>query len=287
MKLMKKAVAVLMAVVVSVGALVFSASAQESLNYLVLGDSIAEGFAVINRDVASYGAIVANTNHYNYKNDGVMGRNSEGFYNHLMNDEEYIADVQWADIISVSIGGNDFLLDNAPLLLIQGIIFKDYSKFDVIGETYYENFSKSMNRIRELNSDAVILVQTLYTSWNFDYAKTPYKQAAKRINDSIEKYCAENPENIYIVETGSTFEGNSELVSSDTIHPSAAGNVALARLVLEKLYEIGMGETTEPVIVEEGIDRVYLVEYFGTPLGQILIFLANLATGNFNFVFSV
>lgn len=285
MKLLKKVSAVLLTVAVLVGVLIAPASARNNLNYLVIGDSIAEGFAVTNREVASYGAIVANTNHYNYKNDGVMGRNSESFYNHLMTDEEYIADVQWADIISISIGGNDFLLDNAPLLLIQGIIFKDYSKFDAIGETYYENFSKSMDRIRELNPNAVILVQTLYTSWNFEFAKAPYKQAAKRINDSIEKYCAENSDNIYIVETGPTFEGNSELVSSDTIHPSAKGNVALAKLVLQKLYEIGLGDTTEPVIAEEGIDRVYLVEYFGTPLGQILIFLANLATGNFNFVF--
>ena len=61
------------------------------------------------------------------------------------------------------------------------------------------NFSKCMDRIHELNPDAVILIQTLYTSWTADYAKTPYTQAAKRINDAIAKYCDEKSENIYII----------------------------------------------------------------------------------------
>lgn len=284
-KYLKKIIAVLVSVALCLSILGIAASAEDTLNYLVLGDSIAQGFGIKNPDEASYGAIVADTNHYNYKNRGVMGRDSEYLYKYLTTDEGYQEDIKWADIISVSIGGNDFLLDHAALLIAQGIIFNDYSKFDKIGETFYENFSKCMDQIHSLNPDAVILVQTLYTSWRFDFAKRPYKQAAKRINDAIEKYCAEKPENMYIVETGEAFENHSELISSDTIHPSAAGNVVLARLVLARLHEIGLGEATEPVVATPGIDRDYLVEYFGSPWGQIIIFLANLATGNFNFVF--
>ena len=52
-----------------------------------------------------------------------------------------------------------------------------------------------------------------------------------------------------------------------------------------KLCEIGMASTTELVLLTPGIDRNYLIEYFGTPLGQIIIFAANVATGNFNFAF--
>ena len=51
------------------------------------------------------------------------------------------------------------------------------------------------------------------------------------------------------------------------------------------LCEIGMASTTELVLLTPGIDRNYLIEYFGTPLGQIIIFAANVATGNFNFAF--
>lgn len=285
LKSLKKIIAIILTVTFCIGIISVSASAKEKLNYLLLGDSIAEGFGITNPDEASYGKIIADTNGYNYKNDAIMGRNSVGLVNHLTNDEEYINDVKWADIISVSIGGNDFLLDHAALLIVEGIIFNDYSKFDKIGETFYENFSKSMDRIHEINPNAKIFVQLLYTSWTFDFARKPYKQAAKRINDAIIKYVEENPQNIYVVDTSEVFDGRRDCISTDTIHPNAQGNVELAKAVQSKLCEIGLANTAELVLLVPGIDRDYLIEYFGTPLGQIIIFAANVATGNFNFAF--
>ncbi len=285
LKSLKKIIAIILTVTFCIGIISVSASAKEKLNYLLLGDSIAEGFGITNPDEASYGKIIADTNGYNYKNDAIMGRNSVGLVNHLTNDEEYINDVKWADIISISIGGNDFLLDHAALLIVEGIIFNDYSKFDKIGETFYENFSKSMDRIHEINPNAKILVQLLYTSWTFDFARKPYKQAAKRINDAIIKYVEENPQNIYVVDTSEVFDGRRDCISTDTIHPNAQGNIELAKAVQSKLCEIGLANTAELVLLVSGIDRDYLIEYFGTPLGQIIIFAANVATGNFNFAF--
>lgn len=285
LKSLKKIIAIIFTVSFCIGIISVSASAKEKLNYLLLGDSIAEGFGITNPDEASYGKIIADTNGYNYKNDAIMGRNSVGLVNHLTNDEEYINDVKWADIISVSIGGNDFLLDHAALLIVEGIIFNDYSKFDKIGETFYENFSKSMDRIHEINPNAKILVQLLYTSWTFDFARKPYKQAAKRINDAIIKYVEENPQNICVVDTSEVFDGRRDCISTDTIHPNAQGNIELAKAVQSKLCEIGLANTAELVLLVPGIDRDYLIEYFGTPLGQIIIFAANVATGNFNFAF--
>lgn len=285
LKSLKKLIAIILTVTFCIGIISVSASAKEKLNYLLLGDSIAEGFGITNPDEASYGKIIADTNGYNYKNDAIMGRNSVGLVNHLTNDEEYINDVKWADIISVSIGGNDFLLDHAALLIVEGIIFNDYSKFDKIGETFYENFSKSMDRIHEINPNAKILVQLLYTSWTFDFARKPYKQAAKRINDAIIKYVEENPQNICVVDTSEVFDGRRDCISTDTIHPNAQGNIELAKAVQSKLCEIGLANTAELVLLVPGIDRDYLIEYFGTPLGRIIIFAANVATGNFNFAF--
>ena len=283
LKAVKKIIAIVLTVALCLGILSVSVCAKEKLNYLLLGDSIAEGFGITNPNDASYGKIVADTNGFNYKNDAVMGRNSVGLVNRLTNDEEYINDVQWADIISVSIGGNDFLLDHAALLIAEAIIFNDYSKFDKIGETFYKNFSKSMDRIHEINPDAKIFVQLLYTSWTFEFARKPYKQAAKRINDAIIKYAAENPQNIYTVDTSEIFDGRRDCISTDTIHPNAQGNIELAKAVQSKLFEVGLADTTELVLLTAGIDRNYLIEYFGSPLGQIIIFAANVATGNFNF----
>lgn len=284
MKGLKKLLAVMIAVIVCMSALGIAASAEsDTTRYLVIGDSIAEGFGIKNPDEASYGKIVADTNGYNYKNNGIMGRNSSTLLTHLTQDEQFMEDVEWADIISVSIGGNDFLLDHAPLLIIQGLIFNDYKKFDKIGETFYDNFSKCMEQIRTLNPDAVVLVQTIYTAWNSDFSKKPYEQATGRINDAIIRYCEENPENNYVVDTRGAFAGRPGLISSDTIHPSAEGNVVLAKLVLAKLNEAGVSDTAEPVVNVKGVDRDYLIEYFPKPLGKILTFLANLLTGNFRY----
>ncbi len=140
-----------------------------------------------------------------------------------------------------------------------------------------------MDRIHEINPNAKIFVQLLYTSWTFDFARKPYKQAAKRINDAIIKYVAEKPQNIYIVDTSEIFDGRSDCISTDTIHPNAQGNIELAEAVQSKLFEVGLADTTELVLLTAGIERNYLIEYFGAPLGRIIIFAANVATGNFNF----
>lgn len=282
---LKKTAAVISAVILIISMISFGSFAadEDAKNYLVIGDSIAEGFGISNPDESAYGKIVADTNGYNYKNNGIMGRNSSTLLTHLTQDEQFMEDVEWADIISVSIGGNDFLLDHAPLLIIQGLIFNDYKKFDKIGETFYDNFSKCMEQIRTLNPDAVVLVQTIYTAWNSDFSKKPYEQATGRINDAIIRYCEENPENNYVVDTRGAFAGRPGLISSDTIHPSAEGNVVLAKLVLAKLNEAGVSDTAEPVVNVKGVDRDYLIEYFPKPLGKILTFLANLLTGNFRY----
>ena len=282
---LKRITAVISAAVMILCMFSFGASAADAEieNYLVIGDSIAEGFGISNPDESAYGRIVADTNGYNYINDGVMGRNSSTLLARLTQDEQFMNDVRWADIISVSIGGNDFLLDHAPLLIVQGLIFNDYKKFDEIGETFYDNFSKCMEQIRTLNPDAIVLVQTIYTAWSSEFSRKPYEQATGRINDAVIKYCEENPENNYVVDTRDAFDGRSALIASDTIHPSAEGNVALAKLVLAKLNEIGVSDTTEPVVNVKGVDRDYLVEYFPKPIGKILTFLANVLTGNFRY----
>ena len=53
LKMFKKIVAVILAVIICIGIVSVAASAKETLNYLMLGDSIAEGFGIKNPDEAS------------------------------------------------------------------------------------------------------------------------------------------------------------------------------------------------------------------------------------------
>ena len=243
--------------------LTLAAHAQEPLNYLLLGDSIAQGYGVYNRDKACYGKIVADTNGYSYTNYAVNGYRSCDLISQLGNPEVNAA-VENADIISLSIGGNDFLQQNLPRIAVE-MLAGNYKIVNDVKEIFAENFAEIIGTIKELNPDVVILVQTLYNPMKFVLGDF-YGLATVRVNEAINEYLDENPDAFYLVDTAPVMENHPECVAVDTVHPSAVGNVAIAEVVLEKLYELGLGENTEPVINAVGIDEIpftsYIVKFF-------------------------
>lgn len=240
-----------------------AAHAREPLNYLLLGDSIAQGFGVYNRDEACYGRIVADTNGYGYANYGVDGLRTCDLIEQL-DSSEVAAAVENADIISLSIGGNDFLQQNLPRIAVE-VLAGNYKIVNDIKEIFADNFAVIIGRIKELNPDAVILVQTLYNPMKSVLGDF-YGLATVRVNEAINEYLDENPGAFYIVDTAPVMENHPECVALDTIHPSAVGNEAIAAVVLEKLYDLGLGENTEPVINAIGIDELpfmsYIIRFF-------------------------
>lgn len=278
MKNFRKIIAVMLAVVMCFSIFAISASAEEKLNYLVLGDSIAEGFGVVNRDEACFGRIVADTNGYNYTNLGLMGRTSESLRYRVENDYTFINAVKNADIISLSIGGNDFMLsDDVVFLFLEGL-FGGHKHLDEVKNAYYENLVYTINLIHEMNPDVVILVQTLYNAWN-SFAKVPFQAVVNCINDTIKRIDEEMPGSIEIVDVEPVLSHHVEYITTDTIHPNSLGNIEIAKLVLAKLVDLGLGETAEPVVLVEGIDRDYITEYLGKPFGPIVQFIADWASG--------
>lgn len=225
---------------------------KETLNYVILGDSIGWGAGVLNSDEAVFGKIVADTNGYNYKNDAVNGYMTSDLIRHL-NKDNVAKDVAAADIISISIGGNNFLRADMRALIAQ-YNEGDYSQFDSIVANFYTEFDVIISRIKELNPDAVILMQTLYNPGK-GLMKDVYSVALERLNAAYRRYVEENPGVYELLEVGAAFEGHDEYVARDNIHPSASGNITIAKVVLEKLYELGLGETTEPVLNHRGIEQ--------------------------------
>ncbi len=220
--------------------------------YLVLGDSIAYGSGLSNSREACYGKIVADTNGYDYVNHSVPGHTTTNLINRL-SDETVIADLEKADIISISIGGNDFLMSNLIDLMFDSIVKDDHTEFDRIAESFYSNFCKIIDIINLHNEDAVILMQTLYNPQS-GYLRAPYQQGADRINAAIEKYNTENPGEIVIVDVASALGDDMDNYADDEIHPSAKGNEIIANVILDKLYELNLGSDDAPVIAVKGED---------------------------------
>ncbi len=252
---MKKLISVVLAIImaVSVCVCVFAAE-DEPLNYVVIGDSIAFGAGVYNSEEACYAKIVADTNGYNYFNDSVSGFKSAQLLKYLETNEEAAEDISNADIITLSIGGNDFIQEKLPLIILNGVVFDDYSLMDEITEVFESNFEKIIARIKELNSECTILVQNIYNP-RYDYAREVYAYGLGLVNGVFEGYLEKNPGAYELIDVCSAFDGRQDLIANDGVHPSSQGNIEISKLILNKLYDLGLGENTEPVVNAEGFDQ--------------------------------
>ena len=107
MKKFRKIAAVLLCIVMiaaSLQCLAFAAPQDSGeLNFLVLGDSIAEGFGVENKEDAAYGKIVADTNGYNYRNLAQVANDTQDLIRKIETVDEFRESIAWADIINICI----------------------------------------------------------------------------------------------------------------------------------------------------------------------------------------
>ncbi len=279
---MKKLLSVFLAVLTALTCLTLSVSAEEATDYLVLGDSIAYGSGLSNPVEAVYGKIVADTHGFNYTNYSVPGHTTANLLARLEK-EEVIAAVKEAEIISISIGGNNFLLSNLIGLMFDGIVKSDYAKMDAIAEGFYADFSEIMDVINEANPDAVVLMQTLYNPQSGKIREV-YGEGQKRLNEMVNKYNEEHPGEIIIVEVGAALGDDMECFAADDIHPSAKGNELIAVEILKTLDNNGIAGYKEPVIENAGKDfgegfSFFFLDFFVVIfefLGKIYNFFANI-----------
>ncbi len=260
---MKKTIAVLMALIMVFSLTVIGfAQEDEKLNYLILGDSIAHGSGVLNSDEACYGRIVADTNGYNYKNRGISGYNTSDLNNYLDN-EDVKADVAWADIISISIGGNDFINHNVFNILFMALAISlgNTSSCERTVAGAKANFYSIIDKIKAINPDATILVQTLYNP-GYPLIGGPLETGLTMLNGSFISYLDENPDAFTVVDIHETMKGESMFIALDTIHPNAHGNEIIAKEILKTLKELGLGENTEPVINHPGVSELAIPVYW-------------------------
>ena len=265
----------------------FAAEPDRRLNSLLLGDSIAAGFGIDNPREACYGRIVADTNGYVYHNLARTATDSyelieymsEGsFYDTYYDIRGLIAD---ADIISLSIGSNDYFDNDDVVKLAVGAFFRVNGKqLNEIADGFYANLCTIINMIRELNPDCAILVQNVYNVW-YGIGGPLYRSITGRVNGVIDKYLAEGHDNVYLCDISPAMDRKPENLADDCVHPNAAGNVAIAACVLQRLKELGLGENTEPVVNCEGVDYNFFEETMDNKfLAKFVTFLIKVLTGN-------
>lgn len=252
---MKKLISVFLSVLILFGCLcVPSLAADSKLFYVALGDSIAYGSGLSNPTEACYGKIIAATNDFDFANHAIPGHTTTNLINRLS--EKAVADdIKEADIISISIGGNDFLTSNLVSLMFDSLVKNNYGQFDTISENFYKNLSVIIDTINEYNSDAVILLQTIYNPQS-GVIGSVYQQGADRLNAAIIRYADENPGEVTVVDVAAALGNDANNFADDGIHPSAQGNELIAAEIQKTLYSLGFAASTDTVITENGNDIV-------------------------------
>ena len=251
---MKKLISVLLSLVIILSCFVSAYAEQEKLHYLVLGDSIGVGSGIVNPSEACYGKIVANTNGYIYSNFAIDGFTTSNLLNWI--DDQQVSDtIKSADIINISIGGNNFIKNNLPWLLLT-VTFGNMSVINKIVEGVNRDLHEIITKIKAKNSDAVIILQTLYNPWKIKGIAGLYQKGVDALNACFRDYLKENPGAYELADVCSAFAAEKNLIAIDTIHPNAKGNILIAKVILKKLSELGLGTKTEPVILAQPIDRV-------------------------------
>ena len=248
----KRILAVLLSAVLLLSLCTVALASADRPFYLVLGDSIAFGSGLANPREAVYGKVVADTNGYDYANYAVPGHTTANLMKRMENETVRDA-IARADIISISIGGNNFLLGNLNALLFDGIVKQDYTKLDAIAAGFLTDLDTILTTIRAQNQDAAIVLQTLYNPQT-GYIGEVYQQGANRLNQALRTYDEAHPGAILIADVGAALTDSDRDFAEDRIHPSAAGNEKIARVVLQTLKDNGLGSAAEPVIQTAGKD---------------------------------
>lgn len=273
----------------------------EKTEIVYLGDSIAEGILGASplglRHEYAYANVLGRRNDFEYYNHSVSGHLTKDLLALLNNDLGYdgarglILHVREADIIHVSILGNDLLQDmsmnDVVLEAAQGL----YTIIDGIAETAYENITGIVARIRELNPDATLIFQNVYNPLSekstlvdeetratlaaeHDTYPEDFRQLGAgildRLNGVLDRYLAEHPGAFIIADAQAEFdrifaedyERGKDLIYPDYIHPSNEGHAVLADLTQGILEEQGLANASAALAEYKTMRKNVLDNYF-------------------------
>ncbi|SEN16468.1 GDSL-type esterase/lipase family protein [Lihuaxuella thermophila] len=193
---------------------------QGQIRLLVLGDSVAlgKGSTQNGRGYAWYVSKFLERQHLDvqYINRAVSGQTSADLLHRLRVEEKLQHEVAQADLILVTIGGNDLL----QTLLKEKNPWKLVKRFPAIQTRYRENMHQILQLLHARNRHAVVMLTSLYNPVD---AASPFHNKAdwliRRWNHGLEEVVS--PFDQTIVVNLEAFLPSSQL--ADQIHPNDQG----------------------------------------------------------------
>ena len=246
-----------------------AAKAEGPPKLLVLGDSIAVGMFALpsfpepfdpyppasswdpNDYPDGYGPLVAREMGWQFANYAQSGDRTIDLLDKLRHNAEIRLAVGQADIIEISIGGNDILNASPAEMISLGLnaLLGSYTTANTIFAASKANLLSIVAEIRTLNPGAVLIVQNMYdTGPNainkmvgplYTISESYWTGLIQLGNASVFSAClSANPGAFYLAEIYPAFNWKSGLMSPDFIHPNKAGHEVIAGVLLDLLRTI-------------------------------------------------
>lgn len=144
-------------------------TAPTKIHYVALGDSLVTGTTGISGTMKTYvhGVFAYLQSQYGIENVtkaffGVDGDSSADLLNKVMNNPTIIGEISKADLITVSIGGNNIM----PAARSSSFWSIDTTLADQGVANFEVEYNAIMDKIHELNPNAKVIVTTLYNPYN-------------------------------------------------------------------------------------------------------------------------
>lgn len=240
------------------------------IKYLVIGDSIAEALMgttpISEKENYGYYGVLGQRNGFEYYNRSISGSTSKACLEFLQRTEDSGVNLEYsllreADVIQLSILGNDFLLNQLDDLFFD-IADGNMERINSIVADSTITFAQIIDTIKEANPTADLYVQTVYN---------PYYEGSKiiipslierlraidvveiaqlrelsdklitRLNSIVYDYDRNNPGTFTLVDVYEEFKAiyeedndyGSRLILADGVHPSSHGHAVIADLTQE------------------------------------------------------
>lgn len=295
-------VIVMLACCVAVLAACNDDKAVEKTEIVYLGDSIAEGILGASplglRHEYAYANVLGRRNDLTYYNHSVSGHLTKDLRAILENEDlDYdmarglLLHVSEADIIHVSILGNDLLQSMNMNAVVLEAAQDKYDIINGIAATASENIAVIVDRLKELNPDALIIFQNVYNplsekstlvdeptratlSAEYGIEEGDLRELGSgildRLNGVLDNYLKDHPDAFVIADARNEFdrifeedyERGKGLIYPDYIHPSNEGHAVLADLTQGILEERGLVDGKKAIAEYKTMRKNVLTNYF-------------------------
>ncbi|MBP8693662.1 MAG: SGNH/GDSL hydrolase family protein [Enterococcus sp.] len=241
---------------------------KNNIRFVAIGDSLTEG---VGDETTSggYVPLVASTleeafsiNSIEIENYGVAGDRSTQILKRINEQQEIQDDIASAEIISVTVGGNDLMK-----VIQNNILGLSVEKFEKPGEKYQANLTKLLTTIRQLNSTAPIYVLGIYNPYYIYFPEITEMQTIIDQWNTRTQVVVEQEERMYFVPINDLiYQGiisdeeasevpdadtlnelrNNAIYEGDNFHPNYNGYQLIAKAFTNK-----MKETKDDWLIEE------------------------------------